>query len=103
MRKLKSIDVQAKEWFDKSGGNSYFSAKIHVTHEGGLTGTIEVPFQYGYEEQYVHTALEALKESGYIPATYDGALWRYCRENDIELTTRKLENCKKSDVKAFTL
>ena len=28
MKKLKTIDIQAKEWFDKANGNSYFSGEI---------------------------------------------------------------------------
>ena len=30
--KIKTIDIQAKEWFDKVNGNSYFSANVTINY-----------------------------------------------------------------------
>jgi len=49
---IKTIDIQAKEWFDKVNGNSYFAAKITVNYCMNDECTLIVPFQYGYGEQY---------------------------------------------------
>lgn len=60
---LKSIFIEAREWFDKSGGNSYWSAQIQVNKELVLT----IPMTYGYDTAYVTGSLKALQEAGYIP------------------------------------
>lgn len=60
---LKSIFIEAREWFDKSGGNSYWSAQIQV--DGQLV--ITIPMTYGYESAYITGSLQALQEAGYIP------------------------------------
>jgi hypothetical protein len=57
----RSVFVEAKAYFDKTGGNSYFSARIHIDGKE----TIRLPFQYGYESQYQYSALQALIIYGY--------------------------------------
>lgn len=57
----RSVFVEAKAYFDKTGGNSYFSARIHID---GVE-MIRLPFQYGYESQYQYSAIQALHLYGY--------------------------------------
>ena len=59
---LKSIFIEAREWFDKTYGNSYFSARISVNGEV----VAYLPFQYGYESQYEYAAVKWLLENNYI-------------------------------------
>lgn len=59
---MQSIFIEAREWFDKTGGNSYFSARISVN--GEIVGYL--PFQYGYESQYLTNAAHWLHLNGYI-------------------------------------
>jgi len=95
--KIKTIDIQCKEWFDKVNGNSYFSAIITLNF--GLIDhqkTINVPFQYGYGDYYIDSALQQLKAENYLPADAS-VLWKYCNE----LRTSKKQNCLKSEVKNF--
>ena len=94
--KIKTIDVQAKEWFDKVNGNSYFSAIITLNFGLIDQKTINVPFQYGYGDYYLDSALQQLKTENYLPADAS-VLWRYCNE----LRTSKKQNCLKSEVKNF--
>ena len=54
--KIKTIDVQAKEWFDKVNGNSYFSANISINFGMPSQKNLFIPFQYGYGSQYEHEA-----------------------------------------------
>lgn len=42
------LEVQAKEWFDRINGNSYFSARVFLNDK--LVATL--PFQYGYGDHY---------------------------------------------------
>jgi len=73
----KSVLVEGREWFDKSGGNSYFSARIWV--DGEIVGVL--PFQYGYGDQYLYIAQEWLTEEGYLSEEMrNRALWSIARE-----------------------
>lgn len=96
---MNSLNITAKEWFDKQNGNSYFSAVIQA--DGEVIG--ELPFQYGYGDHYVDMASAYLDEKGIIdnPRHSNGSrntLWRYCEENDIVLYTNKAENCLKREL-----
>lgn len=55
---IKTIEVVAKEWFDKTYGNSYFSANIYVNDK--LVKTL--PFQYGYGDHYEYVAFKWIKK-----------------------------------------
>ena len=96
---MKSINISAKEWFDKANGNSYFSADISV--DGNVVETL--PFQYGYGDHYIDVANQWLQENGFIdnPRHDNGSytpLWSYCRDHNIDLYTQKAENCLKRDL-----
>lgn len=60
----RSVFVEAREYTDKTYGNSYFSARIEV--DGKVIG--HLPFQYGYGTQFEHEAMKSLIASGYLPA-----------------------------------
>lgn len=92
----KSLFVEAKEWFDKSGGNSYFSARIEV--DGKVVG--HLPFQYGYGSHFESAAAIWLTENGYT-GDIVAPLWRL-REKGIDVYTVKYE-AKYRDVKRFGL
>lgn len=87
---MKTIDIQAKEWFDKVYGNSYFSGIITIDYGMPTEKQFKMPFQYGYEEQYIYEAAKVLG--------IDDPLWRYCKENNITLKTNKQTNCKKKEL-----
>ena len=42
--KVKTIDIQAKEWFDKINGNSYFSAVITLNFGLKTKNNLNYPF-----------------------------------------------------------
>ena len=58
----RSVEIEVREWFDKTNGNSYFSARVFT--DGKLAFTL--PFQYGYEDHSKYTALKELFSRGYI-------------------------------------
>ena len=90
----KSIFIEAREWFDKTYGNSYFSARIHV--DGKTVGALR--FQYGYESQFEYEATKWLLENGYITERIS-PLWRL-REQGIDVYTVKY-SANKSETKRF--
>lgn len=103
--KIQTIDLTAKEWFDKTAGNSYFSARMVINWQLPGEQTIYLPFQYGYGDHYKDVAMNELIKRKLIPE-YDTdahriALWRYCDENKIILRYDKHERCLKREVVAF--
>ena len=94
--RLHTIEVIAKEWFDKSAGNSYFSARITLNDKH----VIKLPFQYGYGSQFEYAATDAL--GPYLGLNLNNrSLFRLCQENEVKLYTRMIEDCKKKDVKEW--
>lgn len=61
------IRVRHLEYFDKTYGNSYFSAV--VTFDGK---DYQLEPQYGYGSQFEFMAVEKLTEAGVIPSDKDG-------------------------------
>ena len=97
--KTKTIDVNAKEWFDKINGNSYFSGTITLNYLLDNEQTFLMPFQYGYGSQYEQEAKAILTQFNKISADYGDTLWRYCKKNNIKYNSSILENRKKSELK----
>lgn len=83
-RKIRSITVIGRKWFDKVNGNTYNNAQILVNGRTvGNTG-----YQYGYEDFYTQAAGQWLDEHKYIKLEryQHGStemLWRYCERNGI--------------------
>lgn len=98
MKKIKSITVIGKRWFDRANGNTYHSVNVLVNG----ASVAFVPFTYGYGEQYVETAAQKLEELGLIkrekmPHTYQ-PLWRHCEDNKIEFTQNVADVSRKKDL-----
>jgi hypothetical protein len=98
---IKTIDITAKEWFDKVNGNSYFSAQVTLNYGLPNVKTIYLPFQYGYGDHAVDMSMRALVIQGIIKTNDRTRLWRYCEENNIILRHNKIDKCLKRDVVAF--
>ena len=90
----KSIVINAKEWFDKVNGISYFAGTIQVNDKVYL-----IPFQNGYGTQYEQEAKNLLTEFNVISCDYGQNLRRYCLDNDIEYGAFIKTKCKKRDLK----
>lgn len=73
----RSLFIEGREWFDKSGGNSYFSARIWV--DGEIIAVL--PFQYGYGSVYEYEAQKWLLANDYLPeVTKARGLWSIAKE-----------------------
>jgi len=99
--KIKTIDIQTKQWFDKINGNSYFAAVITVNFGMETEKQFKLPFQYGYGDQYICEAFKLLIEEKLIkpvdPQRF--SFWSYCKENKIILRTNTQKNCLKRELK----
>jgi|SRR5882762_2832018 len=101
MKNIKTLDIKAKEWFDKSAGNSYFSAQITIDFALDSEKTIYVPIQYGYGDQYLYEALRQLQTAGLLDDKPIYSPSRYCREHNIILRASLTDKCLKSVVKQW--
>ena len=90
----RSLFIEGREWFDKTHGNSYFSARIWV--DGGQVAILT--FQYGYGEQYLYEAQKKLLELGYLPQEgKNRGLWGIAKEAGFDFYSSK-SSCNKSEM-----
>ena len=90
----RSLFIEGREWFDKTYGNSYFSARIWV--DGEIVGVL--PFQYGYGNQYEYEAQKWLLSEGYLPQEgKNRGLWSIAKDSGFDLYTSKAYH-KKSEM-----
>lgn len=99
--KVKTIDINAYEWFDKVNGNSYFAGYVTVNFGMKTEKQFKMPYEYGYENFYIQRAFEVLSENGFNPDRIGAGFTNYCRENGIILRCTKQENCKKAKLKSI--
>ena len=90
---MKAIYIHAKEYHDKTNGNSYFAAKVYVDDELKF----ELPFQYGYDDHSKYVSMQMLVKAGML----ERGTWQECKEKGIEVNHRLDTGCKKSEVKSF--
>lgn len=97
--KIKTIDITAKEWFDKLNGNSYFSARVTINYGLKNEKTIYIPFEYGYGDSFLYQSLKELQELKLLDKSINST--QDLRENKIILRTHKMDKCLKREVIAF--
>jgi len=95
---IKAIDINAKEWFDKINGNSYFSGTITIDYGTEKEETFLMPFQYGYGFSYEHEAKATLTQFNKISPDYE-TLNSYCKRVGIILRSNIERRCKKRELK----
>lgn len=61
---MKSLHIEGRRWFQHGPGNTYHSVRIFI--DGALA--VVLPYQYGYGDQFLQTALDWLRETKRIPA-----------------------------------
>ena len=97
--KIKTIDINAKEWFDKINGNSYFAGTITLNYGMKDEKTFLMPFQYGYGSSYEQEAKAILTEFNLISLKWFESLKIHCRENNIIYRSSIIDKCKKRELK----
>lgn len=91
-KEIRSMFIECREWFDKTYGNSYFSARIWINGKWKIT----LPFQYGYGDHFKSVAVRALVAEGFIPEQYENrALWIIAEEMRFDCYTSKALTTKK--------
>ena len=88
----RSLFIEAREWFDKINGTSYFSARIWV--DGKEVSAL--PFQYGYGDHYLNIAQQKLVELGYLSeALNNRGLWSIGKDSGFDFYTTKSITAKR--------
>lgn len=64
METIKTIQITGRKWFQRSYGNTYYSAVAHIN---GVK-VAEIDFAYGYGDQYLQDMITLLESKGLIPA-----------------------------------
>ncbi len=97
---IKEVKIHCKKWYDETYGNSYFAAIVTIAHKSGTDKTINLPFQYGYDDHYKDVALNKIR------ATYAefpeelGVFWKI-RKYGIACTTIVDDECSKKELLEF--
>jgi len=86
-----SIMVIGYRWFDRVNGNTYHSAMVYFDGQA----VARAPFQYGYGDQYVSSALEIIRKAGLLDCPEGTPLWQYCRDNGITFTYQAHDGLKR--------
>lgn len=97
--KVKTIDINARQWFDKTYGNSYFSAIVTINYQMKNESQIKLDFQYGYGDHYRYKAIEAVKKQ--FPELSPLSDWQM-REAGIIIRSNIHRGCLKRDVINYT-
>lgn len=96
--KMKKVEFWAKEWFQKSAGNSYFAVKVYVNDK--IVGTS--PVRYGYGSAYEEEGMKILKKAGYLRGVKAEMPSRYFRERAGVKYTGSINSVKREkDLKDF--
>jgi hypothetical protein len=94
---INTIDINAKEWFDRINGNSYFAGSIVLNFGQDSQVQFTMPFEYGYGDFYIQKAMQTLNDAGLIEAKYTSEL----RDLGIILRTNMQRNCKKRELMQY--
>ncbi len=95
-----SITVIGRRWFQKSAGNTYYTAEIYVDGEP----VHQIPRAYGYGDQYLQDSFAWLEENGHIAPEYyevssvTEAPWRYCERVGCKLINSVSDVARQSDL-----
>ena len=96
---VKTIDISAKEWFDKVNGNSYFSVVATINYGLPDVSYLKGHFQYGYGDKYRCEALRLIREQ--FPELKDIDLWKFS-DQGIIIRSHIQTGCLKRDVVNYT-
>ena len=99
-RRIRSIVLVGRRWFNRTFGNTYHSVEIIVDGKN----VHKIDYAYGYGSQWEYNARVWLDKNGYLPGieNRDGtpgeSLWRYCERMAIEYVTTVTDVPRKKDL-----
>jgi hypothetical protein len=97
---MKTITITGKRWFQKTYGNTYFSAVGII--DGDVV--VSIPFEYGYGDHYVDCVTREMVKKDLLPGIkhYERggteAIWCYCSDRGIKLNYSAADVARKKDL-----
>ena len=92
---MKSLHLTGKRWFQKTYGNTYFSAKALI--DGEIATAID--FEYGYGDHCLDCLMNKLEKEGFITDREENeSAWRYCARKEIIYTYNVSDVERKRDL-----
>ena len=79
LRRVDSVTITGRRWFQRSYGNTYHTACILF----GDGVRVHLPKQYGYGNQWEQTARAWLKDNGFACSIEVGSVLDVARESDL--------------------
>lgn len=64
----RNINIIGRKWWDGVNGNTYFSVCVYIPIGADSYCQINIPFQYGYGDQWKYETAEMLKRIGILDA-----------------------------------
>ena len=80
-----NITIIGRRWFDRINGNTYFSSTAIINEKE----VVNIPYEYGYGDQYLWAAYRELEKKGYLTDVehYNNggmeSFWSYCERKGI--------------------
>ena len=98
-KKINSIIIIGRRWFERVNGNTYHTAQIFINGKCVHRTT----FSYGYGDQFIWTAYKWLENKDYVHPEHQkhGAtepIWQYCQRNDITFSYTVVDVSRKKDL-----
>lgn len=100
-RSLKTVEVHAKEWFDKVNGNSYYSGKVFVNTGLKNAFSFSMQFDYGYGDYYLQKAAELLLQHNITSLNIRN--WSQMQSLKVCIMNSIDKGCLKREVKSYGL
>jgi len=92
---MKTLDINARSWYDKVNGNSYFSAEIVLDYGTETERRYFLPFQYGYGDQYQYETINELKRQKEINDKIS-MLYQLRDEQNVIVRASKIDTLKRN-------
>lgn len=96
-KKIKTVDITAKEWLDKVNGNRYFSAEVTINFGMKNSTTLNIPYQNGYGDHYRDVSFQEIKKQLSCFGKYDH-YWQAYRDHSIIDRSTKHKHCLKKEL-----
>lgn len=95
MKRMSSMTLIGRRWFNRGKGSTYHSVEIFV--DGKPVHKID--YAYGYGDQWQWEGFNWLEKNGYIPDREENESgWRYCERKDIQFVYTVTDVQRKKDL-----
>ncbi len=92
---MKTLDINARSWYDEVNGNSYFSAEIVLDYGTETERRYFLPFQYGYGDYYQYETINELKRQKEIDDKIS-MLYQLRNEQNVIVRASKISTLKRN-------